>query len=67
MALSLTFVTAFSSLFISMLRNTIPSRIRIIVQLAVVALWVILGRPVPESLYVRCCQRLISICRINYY
>jgi Na+-transporting NADH:ubiquinone oxidoreductase subunit D len=42
MALSLTFVTAFSSLFISMLRNTIPSRIRIIVQLAVVALWVIL-------------------------
>jgi Na+-transporting NADH:ubiquinone oxidoreductase subunit D len=42
MALSLTFVTAFSSLFISLLRNTIPSRIRIIVQLAVVALWVIL-------------------------
>jgi Na+-transporting NADH:ubiquinone oxidoreductase subunit D len=42
MALSLTFVTAFSSLFISMLRNTIPSRIRIIVQLAVVALWVIM-------------------------
>ncbi len=42
MALGLTFVTAFSNLFISMLRNTIPSRIRIIVQLAVVALWVIL-------------------------
>ena len=42
MALSLTFVTAFSNLFISMLRNTIPSRIRIIVQLAIVALWVIL-------------------------
>jgi Na+-transporting NADH:ubiquinone oxidoreductase subunit D len=42
MALSLTFVTAFSSLFISLIRNTIPSRIRIIVQLAIVALWVIL-------------------------
>ncbi|MDO1450078.1 NADH:ubiquinone reductase (Na(+)-transporting) subunit D [Rhodocytophaga aerolata] len=42
MALGLTFVTAFSNLFISMLRNTIPSRIRIIVQLAIVALWVIL-------------------------
>jgi len=36
MSLGLTFVTAFSNLFISMLRNTIPSRIRIIVQLAIV-------------------------------
>src|SRR4028118_1273033 len=42
MALGLTFVTAFSNLFISLIRNSIPSRIRIIVQLAVVALWVIL-------------------------
>lgn len=40
MALALLFVTAFSNLFISLLRNTIPSRIRIIVQLAVVSLWV---------------------------
>lgn len=42
MALSLTVVTASSNVAISMLRNTIPSRIRIIVQLAVVSLWVIL-------------------------
>lgn len=42
MTLGLTFVTAFSNLFISMLRNTIPSRIRIIVQLAVVSLFVII-------------------------
>ncbi|MGV3597146.1 MAG: NADH:ubiquinone reductase (Na(+)-transporting) subunit D [Bacteroidota bacterium] len=42
MCLGLTFVTAFSNLFISMLRNSIPSRIRIIVQLAIVSLWVIL-------------------------
>ena len=42
MALSVTVVTAFSSLIISMLRNTIPSRIRIIVQLVVVASLVIL-------------------------
>lgn len=42
MSLALTFVTAFSSMFISMIRNSIPSRIRIIVQLAVVSLWVIL-------------------------
>jgi Na+-transporting NADH:ubiquinone oxidoreductase subunit D len=41
MALGLTFVTAFSNLFISLIRNSIPSRIRIIVQLAIVSLWVI--------------------------
>ncbi|MDR1368507.1 MAG: NADH:ubiquinone reductase (Na(+)-transporting) subunit D [Dysgonamonadaceae bacterium] len=37
MAVSVTVVTAFSNLVISLLRNTIPSRIRIIVQLVVVA------------------------------
>lgn len=42
MALSVTVVTAFSNLILSMLRKTIPSRIRIIVQLVVVAALVIL-------------------------
>jgi Na+-transporting NADH:ubiquinone oxidoreductase subunit D len=42
MAIALTVVTASSNVIISMLRNTIPSRIRIIVQLAIVSLWVIL-------------------------
>jgi len=42
MSLGLTIVTSFSNLAISLMRNTIPSRIRIIVQLAVVSLWVIL-------------------------
>lgn len=42
MSLGLTVVTAFSNLAISLMRDTIPSRIRIIVQLAVVSLWVIL-------------------------
>ncbi len=42
MTLGLTIVTASSNVAISMLRNTIPSRIRIIVQLAIVSLWVIL-------------------------
>lgn len=37
MGLSVTIITAFSSLIISLIRNTIPSRIRIIVQLVVVA------------------------------
>jgi len=42
MALSVTVVTGLSSLVCSLLRNTIPSRVRIIVQLVVVALMVIL-------------------------
>ena len=42
MALSVTIVTAFSNLIISCIRKTIPSRIRIIVQLVVVAALVIL-------------------------
>jgi Na+-transporting NADH:ubiquinone oxidoreductase subunit D len=42
MALSVTVVTAFSNLIISLMRNGIPNRIRIIVQLVVVAALVIL-------------------------
>lgn len=37
MAVSVVFVAAFSNLIISLIRNTIPNRIRIIVQLMVVA------------------------------
>ncbi|MFA7116784.1 MAG: NADH:ubiquinone reductase (Na(+)-transporting) subunit D [Bacteroidales bacterium] len=42
MALSVMLVTGFSSMIVSSLRNTIPTRIRIIVQLVIVALFVIL-------------------------
>lgn len=42
MALSVTLVTAFSNFIISLLRNTIPTRIRIIVQLVVIATLVII-------------------------
>lgn len=42
MAIALTVVTASSNVLISLMRNSIPGRIRIIVQLAVVSLWVIL-------------------------
>ena len=42
MALSVTIVTALSSMVVSMMRKSIPNRIRIIVQLVVVALMVIL-------------------------
>ncbi len=40
MSISLTVVTACSNVAISLMRNSIPSRIRIVVQLAVVSLWV---------------------------
>ena len=42
MALSVTAVTGFSGFLVSLIRNTIPNRIRIIVQLVVVAMFVIL-------------------------
>ena len=42
MALSVTIVTGLSSFVVSIIRNSIPNRIRIIVQLVVVALMVIL-------------------------
>jgi Na+-transporting NADH:ubiquinone oxidoreductase subunit D len=42
MAISLTAVTAFSSLFISMIRNFIPNSVRIIVQMTIIASLVIL-------------------------
>lgn len=42
MTIGLTVVTASSNVAISLMRTTIPSRIRIIVQLAIVSLWVIL-------------------------
>ncbi|WP_022707773.1 MULTISPECIES: NADH:ubiquinone reductase (Na(+)-transporting) subunit D [Paracoccus] len=42
MAIAVTLVTAFSSMFISMLRNHIPGSIRIIVQMVIIASLVIL-------------------------
>ncbi|WP_346798558.1 NADH:ubiquinone reductase (Na(+)-transporting) subunit D [Halomonas sp. Bachu 37] len=41
MALAVIFVTAFSSLFVSLIRNHIPSAIRIIVQMTIIASLVI--------------------------
>ncbi|HKJ40517.1 MAG TPA: Rnf-Nqr domain containing protein, partial [Sunxiuqinia sp.] len=42
MSISVMIVTGFSNVIISLLRNTIPNRIRIIVQLVVIAALVIL-------------------------
>ena len=41
MCIALTLVTAFSNLFISLIRNQIPSSIRIIVQMTIIASLVI--------------------------
>ena len=51
MALSVTAVTAFSNVILSLLRNTIPTRIRIIVQLVVVAALVIIVDQVLTQLF----------------
>jgi Na+-transporting NADH:ubiquinone oxidoreductase subunit D len=42
MAIALTTVTAFSNMFISMLRNHMPSSIRMIIQMTIIASLVIL-------------------------
>ncbi len=42
MCLALTFVCAFSSLFVSIIRNHVPSSIRIIIQMTIIASMVIL-------------------------
>jgi Na+-transporting NADH:ubiquinone oxidoreductase subunit D len=60
MSLGLTFVTAFSNVFISLMRNTIPSRIRIIVQLAIVSVWVIMVDQLLKA-YVYDMAKLMSV------
>ena len=49
MALSVIVVCGISSLILSLLRNTIPGRVRIIVQLVVVAMMVILVDQILKS------------------
>lgn len=49
MCLALTIVVAFSNLFISMIRNHIPSSIRIIVQMTIIASLVILADQVLQA------------------
>ncbi|MFO7714602.1 NADH:ubiquinone reductase (Na(+)-transporting) subunit D [Desulfosarcina sp.] len=51
MALAMTFVTAFSSLIISTMRNVIPRNVRMIVELAVIASLVILADEVLRAFF----------------
>ena len=67
MALSVTVVTAFSNLIISLIRKGIPSRIRIIVQLVVVASLVILVDQVLKALRLRREQAAFGLRRADYH
>ena len=49
MTLAVIFVTAFSNLFISLIRNMIPSSVRIIVQMAIIASLVIVADQVLKA------------------
>jgi Na+-transporting NADH:ubiquinone oxidoreductase subunit D len=60
MSISLTAVLTFAALIVSLLRNAIPSRIRIIVQLAVVSSLVILADQVLKA-YVFDISRQLSV------
>ncbi|MEE2893217.1 MAG: NADH:ubiquinone reductase (Na(+)-transporting) subunit D [Pseudomonadota bacterium] len=58
MCLAVVFVTGFSSLFVSMLRNRIPSSIRIIVQMTIIASLVIVVDQVMKAYAYEVAQRL---------
>ena len=58
MGLSVTIITAFSNLIISLIRNSIPNRIRIIVQLVVVAALVTIVSQVLKALAYDVSKRL---------
>ncbi len=60
MALAVVFVVVFSNLIVSSLRNLIPNRIRIIVQLAIVASLVILVDQVLKA-YLYDVSRMLSV------
>lgn len=58
MALSLTLVTAFSSLAVSLLRHTIPRNIRIIAELTIIATLVILADQILKAFFYEISKQL---------
>jgi len=67
MALAVTLVTGFSELLLSLIRNTIPNRIRIIVQLMVVATIGHFGRPSAEGLCLGNQQTTFRLCGTHHH
>lgn len=60
MTIALTVVAASSNVMISLMRNSVPSRIRIIVQLAIVSLWVTLVNEILKA-YVYDVSKQLSV------
>ena len=58
MAVALTLVTGFSSLFVSLLRNSVPTNIRIIVQLSIIASLVIVTDQILKAFFFDISKRL---------
>lgn len=67
MAIAVMAVMAFSNVIISLIRNLIPNRIRIIVQLVIVASLVILVDQILRAFGLRCQQTAFRICGTYYY
>ena len=67
MGLSVTVITAFANVVISLLRKTIPNRIRIIVQLVVVAALVTIVSEILESVCLRRKRTALCLCRFDYH
>ena len=67
MGLSVTVITAFSNVIISLIRNTIPSRIRIIVQLVVVAALVTVVSQILKAYAYDVSVQLSVLRGIDYY
>ncbi len=67
MGIALTLVTAFSSMFISMIRNHIPSSVRIIVQMTIIASLVIVVDQVLKAFCLQRSQRAVGICWFDYH
>ena len=72
MGLAVTVITAFANVIISIIRNTIPNRIRIVVQLVVVAALVtivsqILKAADSEGFRLRRQRPALCVCRSDYH
>jgi Na+-transporting NADH:ubiquinone oxidoreductase subunit D len=67
MCVALTSVVAFSNLFISIIRNYIPSSIRIIVQMTIIASLVIVVDELLKAYSYETSKKTISFCWAYYY
>jgi Na+-transporting NADH:ubiquinone oxidoreductase subunit D len=62
MTLAVTLVTAFSSMFISMIRHHIPNSVRIIVQMAIIASLVIVVDQLLRAFAYETSKQLSTVC-----